>query len=43
MTGTAEIITSKRSLLSKLFDKITSALDRKYEEKTKKNDTNINK
>lgn len=43
MTGTAEIITSKRSLLSKLFDKITSALDRKLEDNTKKKEISINK
>ena len=29
MIGSAEIITSKRSLLSKLFDKIITAFDKK--------------
>lgn len=35
MIGTAEIITSKRSLLSKLFDKIITAFDKKPNEKQK--------
>lgn len=36
MIGTAEIVTAKRSLLSKLFDKIISAFDEKPKEKSEK-------
>jgi multidrug resistance efflux pump len=36
MIGTAEIVTAKRSLLSKLFDKIISAFDKKPKEKSEK-------
>jgi hypothetical protein len=39
MVGTAEIVTAKRSLLSRLFDKIITAFDSKpKKESSQKND-----
>lgn len=39
MIGTAEIVTAKRSLLSKLFDKVTSAFDKKINENKENKDS----
>jgi multidrug resistance efflux pump len=42
MVGTAEIVTAKRSLLSRLFDKIITAFDSKpKQESSQKNDANV--